>query len=220
MKMANPRWLAPLCAAPLALIGAGCGSSSSSSSAASSRSAPAATSSPASGGATSTSSASGTTSGAGITAPGATLPVGQTATVPFQDPGTISKTAPSYKLMVTVDSISKASLSDFKGIELDANEKASTPYYVRFKITNVGSGDLGTKAEAAIEGVDNTGEGQTSVTFIGDFPPCNDTTPPKPFTHGKTWSTCQVYMVPGGITAAQYDGGSLDSYIEKPVTWK
>ncbi len=204
----------PLCA--IALLAAGCGSSGSSGN--SSPSSSSATGVAAADTTSTSASASGAT-GNGITPPGTKLSVGQTATVPFQSPsGSPSAPAP-YKLQVTVESITKGSLSDFKGIQLDATEKASTPYYVRFKITNVGSGDVGSNAEAAISGVDNTGQDATSVTFIGSFPPCNDTDAPKPFTHGKTWSTCQVYMVPGGITGADYNG-FVERYLASPVTWK
>jgi hypothetical protein len=146
--------------------------------------------------------------------------VGQTATVPFKSPGDVSKGPDPFRLAVTVVSIAKGSLSDFNGIQLDANQKASTPYYVHFKVTNVGQGDLGGNAEAILEGVDNTGQGQQSVTFIGTFPPCNDVTPPKPFTHGKTWTTCQVFMVPGGIVGVDYNGGGDEQYLSSPVRWK
>jgi hypothetical protein len=146
--------------------------------------------------------------------------VGQTATVPFKSPGDASKGPDPFRLGVTVVSITKGSLADFKGIQLDASQKASTPYYVRFKVTNIGQGDLGTNAEAALEGVDNTGQDQQSVTFIGSFPPCDDVTAPKPFTHGKTWTTCQVFMVPGGIVGVDYNGGGDEKYLTSPVRWK
>lgn len=196
-----------LCAASIALAVAGCGSSSASSS----------SSSP--GGATQSTSAGGaTTTAGGITKAGAKLAVGQTATVPFKSPDSLPNAAPKYKVQVTIVSITKASFSDFKGIQLDATEKAGTPYYLRFKITNVGNGDLGNPG-GAIAGVDNTGQDASSVTFLGSFPPCDDKLLPKPFTRTKTWSTCYVYLVPGGITAAHYNG-FVQSYIESPVTWK
>jgi hypothetical protein len=211
------RSVTPLAAASLILAVAGCGGSSSSSS--SPASAGAGTTSAAAAAGTSTAAAGASTSSGGITKPGTTLTVGQTATVPFKSPASTSNGPPPYELQVTVESIAKASFSDFKGIQLDATEKAGTPYYVRFKVTNVGGGDIGTNAEAAISGIDKTGQEAQSVTFIGTFPPCNDTDQPKPFTHGKTWSTCQVYLVPGGITAADYSG-FVDSYISSPVKWK
>ena len=163
---------------------------------------------------------SGAPAGRGITKPGAQLAVGQTATVPFKDPGDTSSSPDPFRLAVTVLSISKGSLSDFNGIQLDANQKASTPYYVHFKVTNVGRGDLGSSTDAVLQGIDDTGQEQQSVTFIGSFPPCDDVSPPKPFGPGNTWTTCQVFMVPGGITAVEYAGGGDEKYLESPVRWK
>jgi hypothetical protein len=219
------RSVMPLGAVSLLLAVAGCGGNSSNPSSSTSAGAGAASTASASGGTastpagTSSSPAGAATTSGGITQPGTTLKLGDTATVPFKSPASTSNGPPPYKLQVTVQSITKASMSDFKGIQLDATEKAGTPYYVRFKVTNVGDGDIGTNAEGAISGVDNTGQQAQSVTFIGTFPPCNDADQPKPFTRGKTWSTCQVYLVPGGITAADYSG-FVDSYLSSPVKWK
>jgi hypothetical protein len=204
--MGNLRSVIWLCAASVALAATGCGGGSASSSSSS----PAASPSTPAGGST-------TTAG-GITKAGAKLAVGQTATMPYQSPDSVSNAAPPFRAQVTVMSITKASLSDFKGVQLDATQKAGTPYYVRFKITNVGNGDLGNPG-GAISGVDNTGQDASSVTFLGSFPPCDSKVPPKPFTHGKTWSACSVYLVPGGINAVRYNG-FVTSYIESPVTWK
>jgi hypothetical protein len=220
-RICRVRMALPLCAASIALIAAGCGSSSTNSTASGSAVAAQATSTVAVAATTSGGSpTSGAATGAGaITRPGASLAVGETATVPFQNPDSLSHAAPPDKLRVTVVSITKASFSDFRGIKLDASEKAGTPYYLRFKITNVGQGDLGSTTGGAISGVDNTGQDASSVIFFGDFPPCENTVAPKPFTHGKTWSTCYVYLVPGGITGADYTG-FVSNYIESPVRWK
>jgi hypothetical protein len=221
-RICKVRLALPLCAASIALVAAGCGTSStnssSSGSAVAAQAASTVTTAATTGGGSATSG--GVATGAGATTkPGATLAVGETATVPFQNPDSLSQAAPPYKLRVTVVSITKAPFSDFNGIKLDASEKAGTPYYLRFKITNVGQGDLASMTGGAISGVDNTGQDASSVIFFGDFPPCENTAAPKPFTHGKTWSTCYVYLVPGGITAAHYNG-FVQSYIESPVTWK
>jgi hypothetical protein len=140
--------------------------------------------------------------------------------VPFQNPNVVSNAPPPYKLAVTVVSLTKASFADFKGVQLDATQKAGTPFYLRVRITNLGPGDLASdNADGAVQGVDDTGQDASSVIFFGTFTPCPQTPAPKPFTRGKTWNTCQVYLVPGGITAAHYNG-YVTSYIESPVTWK
>jgi len=119
---------------------------------------------------------------------------------------------------VTVQSFDKGSLSDFNGIQLDANEKASTPVYVKVHVTNLGPNPIDVDSSAAaIEGVDNTGNNQSSVTFIGDFPKCPDAASTKPLSTGKGYDDCLTFLVPGGITKVSYNGTT--DYIDSPVTW-
>ena len=194
---------------------AGCGGGSSSSSA----SAPPAASSAASGSSTSGSSTPGSsTSGSGAAvAPGTKLTVGQSAKVGYNPAGSTDKSK-SSTLLVTVQSFEKGSLSDFGGIQLDASQKASTPYYVKVHVTNLGPHDVDVDGTAAaIEGVDTTGNNQSSVTFIGDFPRCPDRASTKPLGAGRGYDDCLTFLVPGGITKVSYNGTS--GYIDSPVTW-
>jgi hypothetical protein len=138
--------------------------------------------------------------------------------MPYSTSDGSSSSAP-FKLGVKVTAIEKGSLSDFNGIKLDSAEKASTPYYVKVELTNAGSGDAGKESpQIQIQGIDSTGEAQGSVSFLGEFPRCEDKEPPKPFTHGKSYSTCLTFLVPGGITKVGYTG--TEQYSESPVTWK
>ena len=148
--------LSALTATALVLGAAACGSTSSSgggtqsasTSAGASAPASTATSSAAAAGATSTAAATSSAASAGgsVAAPGATFKAGQTATVGFDTTTKAGKPGPSYKINVNVASITKGSLADFNGIKLDANEKASTPYYVKVKITSLGPGKMTTTA--------------------------------------------------------------------------
>jgi hypothetical protein len=221
-----------------ALAGCGGGSSSATTQASGNASAPApattstpATTSPAAAtttdaaatttAAASTTSAASTTGGAGATAkPGTGLQPGQTANVGFDTTTKTGANGPSYKVAVTVESIKKGSLKDFAGIQLNATEKASTPYYAKVKITNLSSKAIDTTSNdpaIQVEGVDTTGDTDTSVTFFGTFPPCPDTDTPNPFKPGQSVETCLTYLVPGGITKVAYTGTS--AYETSPVTW-
>jgi hypothetical protein len=154
----------------------------------------------------------------GITAPGASLAVGQTATLLYNPAG--AGGSPTFKLKITVESINKGTLADFNGVQLNAAQKAGTPEYVKVRIVNVGTGALvGSQDYPAVplQGVDNTGQTQQSVTFIGDFPPCPDRTAPKPFSPGQTFATCLTFLVPGGITKVAWTG--TNRYINSPVVW-
>ena len=207
--------------AAVALAGgvAACGgsSNSSSSSAANSAAPAASTSATTTSSAASTSTTSSASSSGAVAKPGTKLAVGQSAKVAFMPAGSTDKSKAST-LQVTVQSFDKGSLSDFNGIQLDANEKASTPVYVKVHVTNLGPAAIDVDSSAAaIEGVDNTGNNQSSVTFIGDFPKCPDAASTKPLATGKGYDDCLTFLVPGGITKVSYNGTS--DYIDSPVTW-
>ena len=220
--------LSALTATALVLGAAACGSTSSSGGGTQSASTSAGASAPAStatsiaaaAGATSTAATSSAASAGSSAAPGATFKAGQTATVGFDTTTKAGKPGPSYKINVNVESITKGSLADFNGIKLDANEKASTPYYVKVKITSLGPGKMTTTDNdpaISVEGVDSTGQTQQSVTFFGDFPKCDEAQTPNPLAVGKSFETCLTFLVPGGIGKVAYTG--TESYITKPVTW-
>jgi hypothetical protein len=196
-------------AAGLAACG---GSSSSSSSQAPAPAAPTpAASTPAS---PSAPTSSKTTSGSGPAAPGTKLAVGTSATVRYTP---LSHATPST-LKVTVQSLQKGTLDDFKGLQLDATQKAATPVYVKVKVTNLGPGTIDADAtSAAIEGVDSTGNTAQSVTFIGTFPRCPDHQSTTQMPSGSSYSSCLTFLVPGGINKIAYTG--TDAYINSPVTW-
>jgi hypothetical protein len=160
-------------------------------------------------------------SAAGLAAPGAKLAVGKSAVVAYQAASDFSDKPTKQRLQVTVNSIVKGSLADFKGIKLDAAQRAGIPFYVKVRIKNVGPGDISARdndPSVEIEGIDSTGQAQQGVSFIGDFPRCNETGPPTPMTRGKGFDTCITFLVPGGITAAAYTGTS--DYVSSPVTWR
>ena len=209
MRTTSRKWPAAAAALTLAALIAGCGSSNSSSSSASSARAPATSSS--------SSSAPAATAGA-VAKPGASFGVGQAATVNFIPPSQNTKT-PVTRLQVTVQSIQKGTLADFKNVQLDAQQRAGTPTYVQVKIANIGSKPAKSDTAAAdIQGVDNTGNTAQSLTIIGDFARCNDSSTEKPIAPGQSLQTCLIFLVPGGITKVAYTG--TEDYISSPVTWK
>ena len=165
----------------------------------------------------------GSSAGGGRTEPGATLKLGETAHVTYK---TLSAT--DDKNLFTVDAtalkIEKGSLDDFKNIELDASQKSSTPYYVTVKIENTGKeiplGDTEGDPDLKFAAVDDRGQEQGSITFIGDFPRCEDADAPKPFTKGKSYESCLTFLVGGDGSIAEARWQGSDKYILKPVVWK
>lgn len=156
----------------------------------------------------------------GFTKPGSELALGETAHVKLKPLDAVdSKT--TYPLDVTVHEIEKGSIDDFKGIDLEPNEKASTPYYVKVEVATPDRA-LPVKDDPDIrfDAIDDRGQEQGSITFLGDFPRCEDKRPPAPFSKGKSYESCLAYLIPGGgsIVAVEWTGS--DEYVLKPVTWK
>jgi hypothetical protein len=147
---------------------------------------------PASGGGSK--STSGKASSGKITPIGSKLKLGDTAVIAYEDASTHAKSV----VAITPSPIQKGSISDFKNIQLTAEQKTSTPYYVKVKAENVGKGDLSGGSPATyIDGIDDRGQRQRSVIFFGNFSRCPSTTPKK-LPPGKSYTTCLTYLVPGG----------------------
>ena len=168
-------------------------------------------------------SGGGSTAGGGLTEPGATLTLGETAHVTYK-PLTATDDKNLFHVDVTAEEIETGSIDDFENISLDEDQKASTPYYVTVKIENTGKeiplGDMEGDPDLKFGAIDDRGQEQPSITFIGDFERCEDTDAPKPFAKGKSYESCLAFLVggDGSITEVRWKGS--DKYILKPVAWK
>lgn len=164
-----------------------------------------------------------TTEGGGRTEPGATLKLGETAHVTYK-PLTATDEKNLFEVDATAVEIEEGSIDDFKNVSLDEAQKASTPYYVTVRIENTGEeiplGDTEGDPDLKFGAVDDRGQEQSSITFIGDFERCEDTDAPKPFTQGKSYESCLAFLVggDGSITEVRWKGS--DKYIIEPVVWK
>jgi hypothetical protein len=207
------------------------GSSPASSGSSPAASSSAGTSSPAQSPAGSQSAAQGRTAGSGsLTPPGTRLAFGGPATVgwvpPSQDLGTGAHKG--IKLQVTVVSIQKGTMADFRNVELNGTQRNSTPYYVQLRVTALSNASVPKDSDPAITftAIDDRGQEQQSITFLGTFSRCDDPTPPKQFVSGKTYQSCLAYLIPGGgsIQKVQWDNGpaaanQVTPYFDRPIVW-
>jgi hypothetical protein len=204
MRTARLGWLA-LSAMVITLLLAACGSSSGSSNATSS------TSGASSAGSTSSSAKSGTT------APGTGLSLGQTATVTYT-PLTSSGNGKPRTLKITVASIRNGTSADLKAADVSGAPKGALPQYATVTVTNLGPLSIDVDGTSdAIQGIDHGGNQDDPVSFIGDFPPCNENSSTTPVAAGASFHTCLTYIVSGGITKVGWTG--TDDYMSSPVTW-
>jgi len=172
---------------------------------------------------TTTTATTTTTAAGGLTKPGAKLKLGETAHVTFKPLNAPATSKKTYKLDVAVLKIEKGSIADdFKNVDLDADQKASTPYYVSVRVTNPGT-EVPVKSDdpdIRFDGIDDRGQEQGSVTFFGTFERCDDAEAPTPFGHGESYESCLVYLIPGGGSIVQENWSGSDAYVLKPVAWK
>jgi len=165
-----------------------------------------------------------------LTRPGAHLAFGGPATVgwvpPSQDTGTGAHHG--IKLRITVVSIQKGTMADFRNVELNGTQRNSTPYYVQLRVTALSSTPPPKDSDPAITftAIDDRGQQQQSITFLGTFSRCDDPLPPKQFVSGKTYESCLAYLIPGGgsIQKVQWDNGpaaanEVTPYFDRPIVW-
>jgi hypothetical protein len=125
-------------------------------------------------------------------------------------------------------SIQKGTMADFRNVELNGNERKSTPYYVQLRVTALSSTPPPKDSDPAITftAIDDRGQQQQSITFLGTFSRCDDKMPPKQFVSGKTYESCLAYLIPGGgsIQKVQWDNGpaaasEVTPYVDRPIVW-
>ncbi len=172
----------------------------------------------------------GTGGSGGLTAPGAHLSLGRDATVAWVPPSQASGSGAhqGIRLRVIVESIERGTIADFQNVNLSATEKKATPYYVKLRITALGSTPPPANSDPAITftAIDDRGQQQQSITFLGTFTRCNDPMPPKSFVSGKSYESCLAYLMPGGgsIQKIQWDSGpaaanEVTPYFDRPLVW-
>jgi hypothetical protein len=200
---------------------AGCGGSSSPSSSSSTAAATATQAAAAATTAASTPTAAATkdasSSSSKITPLGTTLKVGEPAVIAYTDSTNHKKST----IELTPKSIEKGSLDDFKNIQLDADQKKSTPYYAHISVKNVGSGDLsGASPATYINGIDDRGQDQNEVIFFGSFDRCDDSAP-KSLKPGSSYDACLAYLLPGGGALTGFHWIQFDQKSGKSdLNWK
>lgn len=193
-----------------ALVGA-CGSSSNGSASTTSGGAASAAASSSS---TTTTTSSST---AGVAKPGTGLSFGQTATVTYT-PLTSSGNGKARTVKITVASIRSGSAADLKALDVSGAPKGALPQYATVTVTNLGPLSIDVDGTSdAIQGIDHSGNQQSPVSIIGDFPPCNQNSSTAPVDAGTSFHTCLTYLVSGGITKVAWTG--TDDYMNSPVTW-
>jgi hypothetical protein len=196
----------------LALAGAGCGGDDSEEGSAGGSSKE-----------SSTGSGSGGTSSGGVAEPGAEFKIGDTARVRHRPNTAPVNSKKTYLVDATVVEVEQASVDDLKDVNLDAEQKRATPYFVKVRLRNRGEEIPVSRSDdpdVHFVAVDDRGQEQSSLIIIGTFERCENETAPKPFATGKSYESCFIYLVPGGGSIREVRWRGTIEYITDPVVWK
>lgn len=150
--------------------------------------------------------------GVKLTAYGTDLKFGDTATVAYA-PNDQRKTV----LELTVLSATKGTIADLGSYSLEDRTKASTPYYVRVSVKNVGTGDVG-RTPIPLFLVDNRNTLISASSFTNTFTKCPSVPLPVSFGPDASMSTCLVYLAPdhGSMSGVSFRAVQANA----PILWK
>lgn len=149
--------------------------------------------------------------GVELTEPGSQLAVDDHAVVAYRP-----RQDQVAALDIVVTKLEKTSIKDFAAWQLSDAQQASTPYYVRARVENVGDTDLGGRP-VPLYVVNEDNVLLESTPFASSFQPCPSTPFPEKFAPGDTARVCLVYLAP--------DHGDLVSVSFRPeetfnpITW-
>ncbi|MER6299882.1 hypothetical protein ABT247_09955 [Kitasatospora sp. NPDC001539] len=147
-------------------------------------------------------------------APGTTVKIGDAVTIPFSS----GSTKGTVSLAVT--SIDKGDPADLAPLKLGDKAAGMVPYYVRFKVTNVGSTDLSFSSLTQMKGTLPDGSEASEVMLIGTFDKCPHPSFPKGFTNGQSITSCVLALAPQATKVAGAEYWADPYTLGKGINWK
>jgi hypothetical protein len=149
---------------------------------------------------------------------GDTLALGDRAVVDYIEYGTSEDKNKNVQLGVSVVKVRKGSIGDFKDFNLEADQKASVPYYVDAKFENLGDVALTRHLlEPTVEDAD--GQEYRAINLIvlsGTFKPCPEYSEKK-LAPGERFTGCSAILMPKGkeLERVRFQG----DVTKDPVFW-
>ncbi|MQS13664.1 hypothetical protein F7Q99_15635 [Streptomyces kaniharaensis] len=147
-------------------------------------------------------------------APGTTVKVGDAVQIPFSSGST------KGAISLAVTSIDQGDPADLAPFKLGDRVKGLVPYYIHYKITNVGTTDLSFTSVTHMKGLLADGTEATDLGVIGTFDKCPNNSLPKGFTNGQSSTSCAVALSPSAskVAGAEYWGEPYT--LNKGINWK
>lgn len=147
-----------------------------------------------------------------LTPQGSELEVGEEAVVAYEP-----RQGKVGVLGIRVDRLERTTFKkSFKGWQLDAATRRTSPYFVRATITNEGETDLGGRP-VPLYIVDGQNTLIEPSSFVSRFEPCPSAPLPRKFGTGAKTKACLVFLAPneGDLTAVSF----RPNQEFNPITW-
>lgn len=150
--------------------------------------------------------------GVALTEPGSQLAVGDHAVVAWKPRQEVVGA-----LDIDVTALERTSIkAEFSAWQLTEDQKASTPFFVRATVKNVGDSDLGGRP-VPLYIVNDKNVLVESTPFASSFETCPSTALPEKFAPGAEAKVCLVYLAPdhGDLVAVSF----RPEETFNPITW-
>ncbi|MET3960349.1 hypothetical protein ABIE44_000283 [Marmoricola sp. OAE513] len=149
--------------------------------------------------------------GVELTEYGTDLTFGQSANVAYS-PNDERQTV----LQLTVNGVTQGTIDDLSGYTLEERTRASTPYYVKVTVKNVGQGDVG-QTPIPLFLVDNRNTLISASSFTNSFTKCPSVPLPTTFAPQASLATCLVFLAPDHGTMTGVSFRAVQEFA--PIVW-
>lgn len=150
-------------------------------------------------------------SDAELTEQGATLSVGEAATVPYGYAGN------DGVIEVTVTAIEEGTPADLEGVDGVEDQDA---YYVQFDVSAVENAEGLSGMTLTLDGIDDDDNpGTRIISFTGGVDGCETESAPSDWD-GSSFSACMLVASATPITKAIFSDGDYSWYSDNQVTWE
>jgi hypothetical protein len=146
------------------------------------------------------------------TAPGSKLKIGERAVVPYKlgaKTGTIG---------ITVTAIEQGDKAAFAQ-RFGARAQGMDPYYIRYRVENVGGTDLSHSSAPTLSAL-GPGGGSTGAIVVGSMPGCERGRADSSFTTaGASYQGCRLQAARTGVQVSGVEYDDEGGYQDSPITW-
>lgn len=150
--------------------------------------------------------------GVELTEPGTALDLADPAVVAWEP----AKGGGVSVARIKILAFEQAEIGVLRDWKLDKETRRATPYFVRARVTNRGTGGLGgQEVPLYAQAPDNVLVAASS--FKGQFGPCSPAKVPTPLRPGDKAVVCLVYLLPEGESAAGVSFYPEPSFV--PIRW-